>query len=173
MTHYSNTEAQACLPQHFYYKGLCSRQLSITALYLPLTMPQTPCPECHKTFARKETMQCHMNSIHLQLKHRCSICDREFSTKGSLTRHINDVHKERRTFKCPECPLTFARQETLDKHVRNAKANWKLHGLSLRCSACGVEYDAPNHHAAMTRDCHECKRDKTSAENKAPAGKKD
>lgn len=66
----------------------------------------------------------------------------------------------------------FARQETLDKHVRSAKANWKVHGVPLRCSDCGLEYDTPNHHAAMNRDCHECKKDEHSAKNRAPAGKK-
>ena len=98
-------------------------------------------------------MQCHMNSIHLEQKHKCSICDKEFSTGGSLQRHINGVHEGRRNFKCPQCPLKFARQETLDKHVKSAKANWKVHGVALICSVCEKHYNAPSHHAAKTRDC--------------------
>ena len=77
-----------------------------------------------------------MESVHLEVKHKCSICDKDFSTKGSLNRHINDVHEANRTFKCPECPLKFARQDTLDRHVISAKANWKLHGVALKCY-CG------------------------------------
>ena len=92
-------------------------------------MPKPQCPECHKTFARKSTMELHIESVHLEVKHKCSICDKDFSTKGSLNRHINDVHEANRSFKCPECPLKFARQDTLDRHVISAKANWKLHGV--------------------------------------------
>ena len=83
-----------------------------------------------------------MESVHLEVKHKCSICDKDFSTKGSLNRHINDVHEANRTFKCPECPLKFARQDTLDRHVISAKANWKLHGVPLIC-ACGKDFDFP------------------------------
>ena len=93
-----------------------------------------------------------MESVHLEVKHKCSICDKDFSTKGSLNRHINDVHEANRTFKYPECPLKFAQQGTLDRHVINAKANWKLHGVPLICN-CGKDFDFPSHHAAMTRDC--------------------
>ena len=57
-----------------------------------ITMPKPQCPECHKTFARKSTMELHMESVHLEAKHKCSICDKDFSTKGPLNRHINDVH---------------------------------------------------------------------------------
>ena len=127
-------------------------------------------------------MQCHINSVHLELKHECSMCDKKFSTKGSLTRHINDVHNERKEFRCPKCPLKFARQETLDRHVKSAKANWKVHGVALFCGDCGAEFDAPSHHAAMPRDCHECKKDDPFAHGplclckvckpKAPEGKK-
>ena len=115
-------------------------------------MPKPQCPECHKTFARKSTMELHMESVHLEVKHKCSICDKDFSTKGSLNRHINDVHEANRTFKCPECPLKFARQDTLDRHVNSAKANWRLHGVALICH-CGKDFDYPSHNAAMTLDC--------------------
>ena len=123
-------------------------------------MPQTQCPVCHKMLIGN--LQCHINSVHLELKHGCSKCDKEFSTKGSLKRHINDVHEEYRTFRCPECPLMFARADTLNKHVMSANSNWKVHGVARICSDCGVEYVAPNHHAAMTRDCHECLKDDPS-----------
>ena len=93
-----------------------------------------------------------MNSIHMEIKHVCSICDKEFSTKGSLNRHINDLHEANRTFKCPECPLKFARRDTRDKHVKSAKANWRLHGVPLECY-CGKDFDYPSHNAAVTLDC--------------------
>ena len=124
-------------------------------------MPFLPCPVCHKTFARKDAVQCHMNSVHLELKHACSVCEKEFSTKGSLTRHINDVHEERRKYKCPQCPLRFAQLETLDKHVKRAKANYKVHGVALKCDQCGMVYDAPNHYAALLG--HKCKKDDSIA----------
>ena len=114
---------------------------------------------CHKPFARKDSIQRHINNVHLELKHACSSCGKEFSTKGSLTRHINDVHEEIRRYKCPECPLRFAHLETLDKHVMRAKANYKVHGVALECDKCGMVYNAPNYHAAMTRDSHKCKKD--------------
>ena len=93
-----------------------------------------------------------MNSIHMEIRHGCSICDKEFSTQGSLNRHINDVHEEKTAFKCPDCPLMFARRDTLDKHVNSAKANWKLHGVALKCY-CGNVFNFPSHNAAMTSDC--------------------
>ena len=117
-------------------------------------MPLFPCTVCEKTFIRKETLVCHINSIHLEIKHKCSLCEKEFSTKNSLKRHINDVHEEKRKFKCPECPLKFARQETLDKHVKRAKDNPNVHGVALYCSGCGKDFVSPNLHASFTRDCN-------------------
>ena len=99
-------------------------------------------------------MERHINSIHLEIKHKCPVCEKEFSTKDSLTRHINEVHEGTRKFKCPECPLRFARQETLDRHVSAAKDNRRVHGVALICSTCGKEYVAPTHHAAGTKDCN-------------------
>ena len=98
-------------------------------------------------------MERHIKSIHLELKHGCSVCDKEFSTKDSLTRHIEAVHEERKKFKCPKCPLRFARQETLEKHVDSAKNNWRVHGVALICNTCKKDFVAPSHHAAMTKDC--------------------
>ena len=75
------------------------------------------CHLCQKTFASKDSMERHKNSIHLRLKQMCSVCVKEFSNKDSLKRHVNDVQEERKKFKCPDCPLTFARSDNCYRHV--------------------------------------------------------
>ena len=105
-------------------------------------------------------MERHRNSIHLKLKAEavCSVCHKEFSNKDSLKRHINDIHEEKRRFKCLDCPLTFARSDNCFRHVESARANWRRHGVAKVCNVCGEKYVAPTYHAAMTRDCHKCKK---------------
>ena len=50
---------------------------------------------------------------------------------------MNDIHKEEKKFKCPACPITFARKDTLDKHVKRALENPTRHGVSFHCDSCG------------------------------------
>ena len=117
-------------------------------------------------------MERHRNSIHLKLKQVCSICDKEFSNKDSLKRHINDVHEEKKKFKCPDCPLTFARSDNCNRHVEIARDNWRQHGVVKVCDACGENYVAPMslcHPArgaayvcttcSKAKNCHESKKD--------------
>ena len=53
-------------------------------------------------------------------------------------------------FKCPDCPLMFARKDTLDKHVKSAQANWRRHGVEFHCNICGKDFVFLSHSACST-----------------------
>lgn len=75
------------------------------------------CPECDKTFFRKEDVARHMLS-HSGLKpFKCNECDKSFSVKSSLKTH-SLTHRKEPPCSCDVCGRAFIRQDCLMRHIR-------------------------------------------------------
>ncbi|KAI8849916.1 hypothetical protein BC829DRAFT_359159, partial [Chytridium lagenaria] len=46
----------------------------------------------------------------------CHECGGKFQRKHDLLRHVRTRHTQEKPFKCPNCPLAFARSDSLKKH---------------------------------------------------------
>ncbi|XP_076263519.1 uncharacterized protein LOC143198274, partial [Rhynchophorus ferrugineus] len=72
--------------------------------------PLPTCPECHKTYA----------------------------SKNSLSKHLTNVHKRKvaRWIYCPECPKLFKQEKTLNIHINKAHRGMEVYH---ECDICGVK----------------------------------
>ena len=83
-----------------------------------LTKKKHECPHCHKCLASKQSLQRHIDTVHLGLKpFKCDFCDKSFGEKGNLDKHISDVHLRLKPFKCDDCDKSFARKSDLNRHI--------------------------------------------------------
>ena len=104
---------------------------------------QFQCPACNEEFTRKDNLDRHLSSVHDNTRPICLICGKHFSRKDKLVCHMSNVHEAKKQYKCPSCPLTFGRKDTLDKHVARATADPTKHGVDEHCSKCGKDFIFP------------------------------
>ena len=50
------------------------------------------CKRCLKQFSTTSSLRRHMESVHLGIRHKCSVCTATFSRKGSMINHMRNVH---------------------------------------------------------------------------------
>ncbi|KAG5447204.1 hypothetical protein CSKR_114369, partial [Clonorchis sinensis] len=133
-TSHSTDHAFHCSPcvRSFKYKKDFNRHVRETHAnqvdYLPLktTSKQVreseergnPCPECDKNFARWDTLQLHLKSVHATgERHACPECGKLLSHKRQLPRHIREVHTRDYHKRCEQCGKMFSRASVLKKHT--------------------------------------------------------
>ena len=79
------------------------------------------CLTCGKTFYRKNTLNSHVNEIHLKIgvgHVKCVFCKKTFVRKSYLTFHIDTVHNsKRKTYKCDQCSTVFKVVKSLKNHT--------------------------------------------------------
>ncbi|KAK5121465.1 hypothetical protein LTR85_005298 [Meristemomyces frigidus] len=79
------------------------------------------CDQCGKLFQRSYNLKAHMETHdpHRNQTHTCEHpgCDRSFVRRTDLLRHEQSVHLKARNFPCPLCNSSFARKDTLRRHV--------------------------------------------------------
>jgi len=84
------------------------------------------CEFCKKMFYDKNSLRKHVNEVHLQVKpYACIMCQKSFARRETLDIHIN-THgdkKDRIQFKCEWCGFNFAHKNNLQRHWRTAHAN--------------------------------------------------
>jgi hypothetical protein len=78
------------------------------------------CSKCNKYFVSKQSLEHHIDTIHLTVKnndHKCTICNKTFSSKACLNAHIRSVHVDK-SHKCDLCDAAFKTNQTLIAHVK-------------------------------------------------------
>ena len=90
------------------------------------------CPDCEKSFSRKENMKEHWTIAHKgdSAQFRCELCEKPFTRKRNLTRHMEEEHKGG-YYECSSCPATFTRWDNLQKH-NDAGKHWQY----VYCKKC-------------------------------------
>ena len=78
------------------------------------------CPECGKSFPKKDNLKRHIAQTHKGEKlNLCTICGKSFGEKGHLKKHISEVHESIRPFKCPFCERRCARKLQVVVHAKS------------------------------------------------------
>lgn len=79
------------------------------------------CDICGQSFKRSNNLKTHMqtHATHRSQPHKCEYedCSRAFGRKTDLVRHEQSVHLKERNFLCHQCGHSFARKDTLRRHV--------------------------------------------------------
>ena len=78
------------------------------------------CDGCKRLFAQKHKLDNHLKlgcEGEGRKEFPCEKCGKVFSSQDSVKRHIMRVHNKERSFQCPYCPFTAARQTNLTSHL--------------------------------------------------------
>ena len=76
------------------------------------------CQDCGKTFARRQDLNRHRQSIHQNKVYKCFTCAKEFSTSSNLTRHKKACSGNKtKGYQCVDCHITCNTQAGLRQHV--------------------------------------------------------
>ncbi|XP_041369093.1 zinc finger protein 652-B-like isoform X1 [Gigantopelta aegis] len=162
----------------------------VETLYVPTSVEDSPehesivdrvyrvqvskCPQCDKTFARKDSLKRHLRShmgamshceacnrqfwtaaelrSHIAVKHQgerfiCNICSRQYQTKYGLKLHIDEHNKQYR-FICPFCSKGFNYRSQFEGHMHGHQ------GLKpFKCTKCSKSYSQSSHLSLHKKVC--------------------
>ena len=97
------------------------------------------CTLCTKTFARKQVLKIHMESVHEGKKtFECDICGQKFAGKSSVKRHIEVVHEGKKRFQCSTCKVQFSKKENMERHVAAIHTNNRSSFFVLNFGSCPI-----------------------------------
>ncbi|XP_059615367.1 zinc finger protein 26-like [Phlebotomus argentipes] len=134
------------------------------------------CAICNYTFSKKDYLEAHVERIHLKLRgptKDCLICSKRVSV-GAFRDHMKSHQTlEGNDRKCPYCPETFDRKNTLVFHVRisHRGLNLNITGPPFKCSVCKDLYetlDELKKHVEIhsrNRTCEICQKSFSTVEN--------
>ena len=108
--------------------GLQVKHLSlhIKTLHTPDEEKEFQCQDCGKGFAKKDSLESHRTSIHLNLRpHKCPKCSRAFNRKVNMQRHLHtctneekNKHEEcKRARKCLKCNFVVQGVSNIIRHM--------------------------------------------------------
>ena len=91
------------------------------------------CEQCNKPIkGSRDSLQKHIESVHLKLKSTCDICKKEFA-KWSLQEHKKIAHEIRPMFPCNLCNKEF---KTRSRALEHKKAVHENNGRYKTCHLC-------------------------------------
>ena len=93
------------------------------------------CATCEKKYSRLDTLRAHERAAHTtDGAIECGGCSQKFMTQQALERHW-PVHHKVKCFKCPSCPKSYTRDDTLRIHIRTVHLG---KNSGFKCEQCGV-----------------------------------
>ena len=130
---------------------------------------QFSCDNCTKKFKRKGDLKRHEVSQHFQPKNPCHLCGQNFTRKDSLNDHINNVHlKKGSRFECKKCNEQFSKESNFHRHFDGRKN--KDGSDKYTCNICHDDFctsrKLSKHLQSHTKyECNECEKIFASKQN--------
>ncbi|XP_034126306.1 zinc finger protein 525-like isoform X2 [Drosophila guanche] len=88
------------------------------------------CPQCPKSYMRKNSLQYHIRMHSGDRPYKCSFCLKSFPQKFRLDSHTR-THTGDRPYHCSECPKSFILKAELKVHIYSHTG-----GQPYKCSYC-------------------------------------
>ena len=90
-----------------------------TYLKMLKTEQEHACKFCLKYFARKTTLERHIQNIHFGTDMNiCPTCNKKLASKEGLKAHMKTHAENRGYFVCKECGKKYINPSDLDKHCK-------------------------------------------------------
>ncbi|XP_021961418.1 PR domain zinc finger protein 5-like [Folsomia candida] len=103
------------------FSNRANLQMHIDTIHnLERTRFQGGFPGCDKTYLKQKSMLNHEQRIHIKddlETLKCQLCQHTFARKDTLTKHIRVVHENQRNYPCTFCDKRFSQSEELKAHV--------------------------------------------------------
>ncbi|XP_048367502.1 zinc finger protein 771-like isoform X2 [Sphaerodactylus townsendi] len=98
--------------------------------------PKKPhtCPQCGKSFNKKQDLRKHQGTHSAERPFSCLQCGRRFRLKQILVAHMK-VHVGERPFACPQCGKRFRQKHHVESHQRVHTGE-----KPFACATCGKRY---------------------------------
>ena len=72
------------------------------------------CKVCNARFTKKESLDRHMKTVHMNVRLNCDKCEKPFTRKWNLNQHMLYVHEGKESkYKCKECEFKTKRSDSL------------------------------------------------------------
>ncbi|KAL3221229.1 hypothetical protein MRX96_029566 [Rhipicephalus microplus] len=105
-----------------------------TSVWCTESLKLRKCPQCAKSFVRKESLQKHIRGAHTEERpFLCHLCPAAYCRKSILQVHLM-YHNDDRRFACSLCPSKFVVKENLRHRLTHPKKR------ALQCDVCGKRY---------------------------------
>ena len=102
------------------------------------------CRDCEQIFKKKSSYLKHMDVSPCQThKIKCMVngCQEKFKTQNQLAYHLTFAHEDLVPWKCPFCPMKYARPDVLKRHVAEQHQGLKRKAeVDFKCP-CGYSSD--------------------------------
>ncbi|KAJ7579349.1 hypothetical protein C8J56DRAFT_342535 [Mycena floridula] len=104
-----------------------------------------PCPDCQKTFWRKDHLRDHRRTHGSESEKRpfsCLVCQERFTRKPSMQDHQRTAHgseSEKKPFSCSVCQQSFSQNSGMERHRRIAHGS-ESEKKPYSCPDCGKKF---------------------------------
>ncbi|GBN22475.1 Zinc finger protein 467 [Araneus ventricosus] len=114
------------------------------------------CPECGKSFIRKDYLVLHYRTHTGEKPFPCDKCDRRFSQKCSMVRHLR-THTGEKPYSCDLCNKSFSTKGNLNDHRRTHTGD-----RPYKCTLCEKAFSKSNNLNAHYKNVHNRKLDSST-----------
>ena len=113
------------------------------------------CDHCPKSFVTSAVLRGHVNSMHLKLKHSCSMCNVTFAYDQGLQRHMKTFHYGEKKFICSFCQKSFCLKAHLKRHEEEIHLKIK----HVTCDECDKVFACKRSLLQHMKSVHNKKKD--------------
>merc|ERR1712126_271818 len=102
------------------------------------------CVQCDKKFQRSNTLEEHVDNVHIGLVLNCEYCNQTFKNNKGLNKHVYTFHKTR-TYECKYCETKLPSQDSLKTHLKTSHVDPRIKGCTQCTFSCRSKPEFEKH----------------------------